>query len=50
MALLTALMVFEKTAPSGGRSVPVTGLGLLAWGALVIAHPAWLPDALAGLR
>jgi predicted metal-binding membrane protein len=48
MALLTALMVLEKTAPQGARTVPVTGLVLLAWGGLVLAHPAWLPDALAG--
>jgi predicted metal-binding membrane protein len=48
MAALTGLMVIEKTAPSGGRSVPATGLVLLAWGALVIAQPAWLPTVLAG--
>jgi predicted metal-binding membrane protein len=49
MALLTGLMVFEKTAPSGRRSVPATGLVLLGWGALVIVHPPWLPTALAGI-
>ena len=48
MAALTALMVYEKTSPGGRRSVPVTGALLLAWGVLVLVHPAWLPGALAG--
>ena len=30
MALLTALMVHEKTRPAGRRAVPVTGVALLA--------------------
>jgi predicted metal-binding membrane protein len=48
MALLTGLMMIEKTAPSGRLSVPATGLVLLTWGALVIAQPEWLPTAFAG--
>jgi hypothetical protein len=32
MALLTAVMVHEKTRPLGARAVPVTGLALLAAG------------------
>jgi predicted metal-binding membrane protein len=48
MAALTALMVYEKSAPRGRQSVPVTGALLVAWGGLVLAHPAWLPAALAG--
>jgi predicted metal-binding membrane protein len=48
MAALTALMVYEKTGAGGQRAVPPAGLLLVAWGALVIAHPAWLPAALAG--
>jgi predicted metal-binding membrane protein len=48
MAALTALMVYEKTAAGGERVVPVAGLLLVAWGAIVIAHPAWLPGAIAG--
>jgi predicted metal-binding membrane protein len=48
MAALTALMVVEKTARRGTQAVPVAGVVLLAWGALVLAHPAWLPAALAG--
>jgi predicted metal-binding membrane protein len=49
MALLTALMVLEKTGRHGARSVPLTGLVLLAWGGLVLAHPGWLPEALSEL-
>jgi predicted metal-binding membrane protein len=48
MAALTGLMVFEKTGVAGRRAVPVAGLALVAWGTLVIAHPAWLPTVLAG--
>lgn len=48
MAALTALMVYEKTAPGGARSVPIVGVVLMGWGALVLAHPAWLPAALGG--
>ena len=48
MAALTALMVYEKTAPGGRRSVPVVGFVLIGWGALVLAHPAWLPVVLGG--
>ena len=32
MALLTALMVHEKTRPLGARTVPLTGVTLLALG------------------
>jgi predicted metal-binding membrane protein len=48
MAALTALMVYEKTGVAGSRAVPVAGAALLAWGTLVVAHPAWLPTVLAG--
>lgn len=48
MAALTALMVFEKTAYRGRSAVPVAGAVLLAWSALVLLHPAWLPAALSG--
>jgi predicted metal-binding membrane protein len=48
MAALTALMVYEKTGPGGGRAVPVAGVALLVWAAVVLAHPSWLPAALAG--
>ena len=37
MAALTALMVYEKTAPAGERAVPVAGVVLLAWGAAVLS-------------
>jgi predicted metal-binding membrane protein len=49
MAALTALMVFEKTGARGRAAVPVAGAILLAWSALVLAHPAWLPRSLSGI-
>jgi predicted metal-binding membrane protein len=48
MAALTALMVYEKTGAGGRRAVPVTGVLLLAAGALVLVHPVWLPPLLGG--
>jgi predicted metal-binding membrane protein len=36
MALLTAVMVHEKTRPLGARAVPVTGLALLAAGSTAL--------------
>jgi predicted metal-binding membrane protein len=36
MALLTAIMVHEKTRPLGARAVPVTGLALLAAGSTAL--------------
>lgn len=41
MAVLTGLMVYEKTRPSGARSVPVTGYSLLAAGAAVLVLSAY---------
>ena len=38
MALLTALMVHEKTRPAGARAVPVTGVALLAAASVVFAY------------
>jgi predicted metal-binding membrane protein len=40
MAVLTAVMVNEKTRPSGRRSVPVTGVALLGVAAVVLANSA----------
>jgi predicted metal-binding membrane protein len=40
IALLTALMVHEKTQPSGHRTVPVTGVVLLAMAAVVLLASA----------
>lgn len=48
MAALTAIMVYEKTGRGGERGVVPIGIGLLALGMLVLAHPAWLPAALFG--
>jgi predicted metal-binding membrane protein len=41
MALLTALMVHEKTRPAGRRAVPVTGVALLAVASTVLAYGAY---------
>jgi predicted metal-binding membrane protein len=46
MAALTALMLTERSAPSGERAVPVAGVVLLAAAALVLADPSWLPPLL----
>ena len=43
MAAFTAIMVYEKTGPGGDRGAVPIGIGLLALGALVVAHPGWLP-------
>jgi predicted metal-binding membrane protein len=42
MAALTAVMVFEKTGPSGQRGVRPIGLGLIVLGILVLAETAAL--------
>jgi predicted metal-binding membrane protein len=49
MAALTAVMVYEKVGRAGRRLTPVSGIVLLVWGVLVLAHPAWLPRGLAGV-
>jgi predicted metal-binding membrane protein len=42
MAALTALMVYEKTAPRGRSATPIAGAILLLWSLLVFAHPSWM--------
>jgi predicted metal-binding membrane protein len=42
MAILTGVMVAEKTLPGGQRLSPVIGIILLGLAALWLAHPAWL--------
>jgi len=42
MAVLTGVMVVEKTYPGGQRLSPLIGIVLLGLGALWLAHPAWL--------
>jgi predicted metal-binding membrane protein len=42
MAVLTGVMVIEKTAPFGQRLSPVIGIILLGLSALWLTHPAWL--------
>jgi predicted metal-binding membrane protein len=45
MALLTVLMVHEKTRPAGPRAVPVTGVALLAVASVVLAYSAYAAAA-----
>jgi predicted metal-binding membrane protein len=40
MAALTAVMVHEKTRPSGARTVPLTGVVLLAAGSTLLVWAA----------
>ena len=40
MALLTGVMIHEKTRPAGARAVPVTGVALLAAASVVLAYSA----------
>ena len=42
MAVLTGLMVVEKTYPGGQRLSPLLGIALLLLAALWLVHPAWL--------
>jgi predicted metal-binding membrane protein len=46
MAALTALMVYEKTAPGGRRAVPAAGVAFLALAAVTFANPSWMPSLL----
>jgi predicted metal-binding membrane protein len=48
MAALAAVMYYEKAGRHGPQLVPLIGVLLLAWGTLVLLHPAWLPHLLAG--
>jgi predicted metal-binding membrane protein len=46
MALLTGLMVHEKTRPAGRRAVPVTGVTLLALSSVVLLYSAYAAGAI----
>jgi predicted metal-binding membrane protein len=48
MGALTVLMVYEKTGRRGDRAVPLAGLALLTWAAVVLIHPVGLPVLLRG--
>src|SRR5438552_17167393 len=43
MALLTGVMVMEKTFPGGRRLSPIIGVVLLLLALLWLVHPVWLP-------
>ena len=42
MAVLTGVMVVEKTYPGGQRLSPIVGFALLALAVLWLVHPMWL--------
>jgi predicted metal-binding membrane protein len=46
MAVLTAVMVHEKTRPAGRRAVPVTGVALLSLASIVWLYSASAAGAL----
>ena len=48
MAVLAAVMAYEKAGRHGRALTPAIGVSLAVWGALVLAHPGWLPSALGG--
>lgn len=48
MAVLAAVTAYEKAGRHGRRLTPMLGVALAGWGALVLAHPGWLPPALGG--
>jgi predicted metal-binding membrane protein len=45
MALLTGVMIHEKTRPAGARAVPVTGAALLGAASIVLAWSAYAAGA-----
>jgi predicted metal-binding membrane protein len=45
MALLTALMIHEKTRPLGAKAVPVTGVALLGAASIVLMYSAYAASA-----
>ena len=45
MALLTALMVHEKTRPKGAKAVPVSGVALLGAASIVLMYSAYAAGA-----
>lgn len=45
MALLTAVMIHEKTRPLGARAVPVTGVALLGAASVVLLYSAYAAGA-----
>lgn len=47
MAPLAALMIYEKVGRHGPLVARLAGVALLAWAALALAVPAWLPSTLA---
>lgn len=49
MAVLGAVMIYEKIGTHGKRLTPIAGVTLLGLAATVVLQPGWLPAALLGL-
>jgi len=47
MAVLTAVMVYEKTGRHGRALTPVVGVALFVLSAIAFAHPPWFPTPFA---
>jgi predicted metal-binding membrane protein len=45
MALLTAVMIHEKTRPAGAKAVPLTGAALLGAASIVLMYSAYAASA-----
>ncbi len=50
MAGLASVMAYEKVGRKGRTVTHAVGVVLLCWAVLVLAHPVWLPHALAGIE
>ena len=48
MTALAGLMLIEKTSRYGARLAHPLGIALIVWGLVVMADPAWIPDAFRG--
>jgi predicted metal-binding membrane protein len=48
MAGLAGVMLLERISWSGRNVVRLLGAVMVAWGALVLIHPPWLPAILTG--
>ena len=49
MAALAVLMAYEKIGRRGEEVSRLAGILLVAWGIVVLTHPAWLPASLGGV-
>jgi predicted metal-binding membrane protein len=50
MAVLGGIMLYEKIGARGHTLRVAVGAALIVWAIIVVAHPSWLPHALAGFE